>query len=303
MPSVDQGNIAEIMTAFVPEVIGQRKVNYLGGAFQLDILGFRDTDGSTTYIDRYYEANEDQIIPWFERNGQIHPREFTYDQMDRFSRCLFQYKLPSIVATHLTFNRPDFDLNLLGNPGDKDTPILIGLYGESGAGKSTFAAVMAFKEKVPVVSFDPFSASVPSQDILQSLQESGLTPESDIKDICDSIIEQPRSPNLSSKKNFSDALDRLTEVFLNGNRPEFIFIDFPGIDPSSPNRVFDIFDIAAFYTIPSIFVSRDKQKPLFQAIKDYYQIHWPDIYKKTLEFNESSKIIFTHYLRQIDQPV
>ncbi|MFA5026016.1 MAG: hypothetical protein WC503_05925 [Candidatus Shapirobacteria bacterium] len=271
-----------------------------------DVLGFMDSDGQVTHISRSYQPGGDLVVPWLEENSSVGVKsvEITTRQRERMLYCMDILKMPPTVATYLTFDAPDRDLadftapGKYGQPVDADTPILLGLWGESGQGKSTAAAIIALTNDATIANFDVFSRKT-SETYLKILQAAGLSKDSDPTEILQALLDTRNEIpyQLNSDHTFRGAMENLTNIFKGGNRPKIIICDFPGfVTDAGESRAIDIFDLAATYTISSIELSWDKQHPFEAAIRDYVEL-WRS---KVEEMSTTTRIADTIYEEYIE---
>jgi len=232
-------DLGEFLIGFRPEVVKLADVTVVGETVCNEVLGFPDRDLTITCVPRTYREIDDGVGPWFREHGGVKELELNQKQRERMVGCIDRLKLPPIVAVHLTFNEPERDLSEFeGESGnvEGEIPMLVGLYGEAGVGKTTIAKKMV-EDGIIVVDFDPFSSG-------------------------------------AADKNLKAALNRLTGVFLGGNRPELVLIDMPGV-VDDKDRYLDIYDMVAMYSIQCIFLDRERSRPFGEALGSY-MADWED---------------------------
>ncbi|HEX8923710.1 MAG TPA: hypothetical protein VF828_03180 [Patescibacteria group bacterium] len=279
--------VTERLKNFQLQVLSHRE-GYLGlQPVAMDIFGFQDVDKNagverTTYISRTYPAQSQDLIDWFAENSVkgIKNSEISETQKERWLYCHDVLKLPILACDQLTFNEPERDLKEFfwpGKEGEKiegKQPMVICVYGESGEGKSTMAAALALKENAEIANFDIFSQKS-SKEYLKMMREAGLNKESSTKEICSYIHEHREeiaSVDLPTEQTFFEAAHEFTNMFSGGYRPELVICDFPGyeaIRDSQTGRPLDLFDIAAYQSMSSIELIRNRNFPFEESIQAY----------------------------------
>ncbi|MBU1200252.1 hypothetical protein KJ953_01805 [Patescibacteria group bacterium] len=172
-------------------------------------------------------------------------------EKQRLLKCLTELNLPIILAIHLAFNRPDYDLDKLESLKTIDESIVAcGLIGKPGDGKSATLAASAFKYGTFVANFDGYS-KVNFNRYLETLGNSGLSKNCTVDEMMKVILELRESKKEKPEtkgyfKSGGQVLDDL--VFEIENRlkhkekvDNLIACDMPGVLPDREADVFHVF--------------------------------------------------------------
>ncbi|TSC85293.1 MAG: hypothetical protein G01um101416_959 [Microgenomates group bacterium Gr01-1014_16] len=213
----------------------------LGGG--LSVVRMPDLDGRFIYVCSYgvsEKAGFGMPAGRSEIMGDIASREMMiFGKLDERQRDRLDYatnvlKLPTILAVHAALNT-DKVLTDFPVPEEKvNAPVILGMAGKSGAGKSLAVAVLSVRRGYPIMDLDPVSGTDASVYTERFREQFGveelkvITVEQAERLVGEEKVRaggnRDREP-----KTLKKMLDTALEVFAKtSERPELILADLPG---------------------------------------------------------------------------
>ncbi|MFZ2152899.1 MAG: hypothetical protein WAV41_02465 [Microgenomates group bacterium] len=197
-------------------------------------------------------------LGWFAEYGRGNPpvesRNFSDEERENLAFGVSVLRLPGLVAVHAVMNKGMTIAQMeefFGKPenGNVEIPVLVSLGKASLQGKTVLAAEL-WRRGEKVISLGGFSGD----NLEQYLEALGEHPEklttSEAVDKILRMVEEKTTSGIKEKRNWTaaKALDKLAEVFKDGNRPEMVVCDMPGYKlpkEGEMGRMANVFDFIA----------------------------------------------------------
>jgi len=243
-------------------------------------------------------GGEDIEFPlgWFAEYGKGDPpvefRNFSDEERESLAFGVGTLRLPGLVVVHAVMNKGMTMAQMeefFGKPGQKEVevPVLVSLGKASLQGKTVLAAEL-WRRGGNVISLGGFSGDNLEQ-YLEALGENPselTTPEAVDKIL--TMVEEKSASGVREKRNWTAAraLDKLCEVFKNGNRPEMVICDMPGYklpNEGEMGRMANVFDFMAERSMTMVNLWRMDGEGLqtesrldYRVVDDYYK-QWEEV--------------------------
>ena len=159
---------------------------------------------------------DDLVLREWQKQGGIYVKAVMDENQQQRLRRALEINLPPVVAVDLAFNQPGEEIDDYRgwadlNPDSDVPPIIFGLWGEAGAGKTTIINALVEEHGVGVVNLDKFK------------EDGG------------GVVSKMRA-----------GLKELSDKFKTDKRPQIVLCDLPG-KPSgkAAGRSLNVFDLLA----------------------------------------------------------
>lgn len=197
-------------------------------------------------------------LGWFAEYGKGDPpvefRNFSDEERESLAFGVGVLRLPGLVVVHAVMNKGmtvEQMEEFFGKPEktDGEVPVLASLGKASLQGKTVLASEL-WRRGEKVVSLGGFSGD----NLEQYLEALGEHPEDlttpEVVDRILRMVEEKSASGVKEKRNWTatKALDKLAEVFKDGNRPEMVICDMPGYklpNEGEMGRMANVFDFMA----------------------------------------------------------
>ncbi len=269
---IDHEKVSELIKVRID--LGEKVEEEGGFLTRMELVMVADVDGKDLWLPRLYQVDSQSRM--VEKRGT--KGGMTLKEKTRLQDCLSRYNLPMILATHLTFNRPEYDLSKLDELRSLEKPMVAyGLIGKPGDRKSATLAASAFKYGTFVANFDGFS-EMSFERYLKALEDSGMNKDCKVEEIMEVILEcrqkrkaEPRTGYLRNGRQVLDDLVTQIEERLEAGKmvDTLIACDMPGVVVGRKAGVSEVFcnAVEGVATIPAEMPFEDLP-PVFLVEKD-----------------------------------
>lgn len=194
-----------------------------------EIVSFPDLkSGKAVWIPRICdftkEGEMDQMLGSYGFKPSI-SREMDNEEAERFEKVK-ELKLPALFEVFL-WSRKDINLDEFIKPSDNDPKTeLVAILGPSGIGKSLLTAVLSLRNETEALTLDKFTKIGPKQ-YLEVIEKLGYSKDSSVAEIWEGAkkIRTGANPLLPTKMSLSENLEEMLNIFKNGKRPRYMFIE------------------------------------------------------------------------------